>query len=244
MDSVKKRTFGIGHLVKCGDPEIDEDAFPCGTAVSPERVQEAFDEDVEIHVDEECFKLFPDFDSQPDFVQHVVADMMFNLGYNRLKNFNKLKRAIDAREYNTAADEIEFNTCPRNPSWPYTESKFCRQTGRRCRKLAQMMRERTVAHGWTEDDINQNDCRCPLTDPLCDAIGGTCDEPKLESSSKKCPLDKESLYTGRCPTHPGKECCTATDNDCADNNGNCVADCKVYETQHIINTMGVLTAYA
>ena len=232
------RTLGIGHLLKHGDTEYDKDAFPCGTAVSPERVQEVFEKDTQIHVDEECFKLYPDFDSQPDFVQMVIGDMMF-MGYPTLSEFVKLKAAIDAKDYSVAADEIEFNT----GTDPYTESQYCKDTGRRCRNLARMMREKTVEHGWTENDINKDDCKCPLTDPLCDAIGGTCDKPKLVSSSKKCPLKSESLYTERCPTHPGKECCTATDNDCADNNGNCVANNKVYETQHIINTMGVLTAY-
>ena len=83
MDPTGERAFGIGHKIKPGDPEYDAVAYPCGTAVLQQRVQEVFDRDWETHVEEECFKLYPDFDCLPDFVQLVVGDMMFHMGYTR-----------------------------------------------------------------------------------------------------------------------------------------------------------------
>ena len=83
MDSVGERTYGIGHKIKPGDVEHDSVAYPCGTAVLPARVLEVFDRDLEIHVEEECYRLYPDFDCLPEFVQLVIGDMMFNMGYTR-----------------------------------------------------------------------------------------------------------------------------------------------------------------
>ena len=79
MDSVGERNFSIGHQIKLGDKEHDAVVYP----VMPARVLEVFDRDAEIHVDGECYRLYPAFDCLPDFVQMVVGDMMFNMGYTR-----------------------------------------------------------------------------------------------------------------------------------------------------------------
>ena len=84
-------TFGIGHKIISTDPE---DNKPCGTTVTTTRVIEAFDEDTQKHVKEDCYKLYDDFDCQPDFVQHVVGDMMFNIGLNNFTKFVNMKAAV------------------------------------------------------------------------------------------------------------------------------------------------------
>ena len=69
-------TFGIGHLVRESDPE---NGSPLGTEVSEDRVNEAFDADIEI-VLSDCNILYPDFEDLPEEAQQIIANMMFNLG--------------------------------------------------------------------------------------------------------------------------------------------------------------------
>ncbi len=95
-------TFGIGHLIIDGDTEKGQ---PVGTPVSEDRVTTAFDSDIKLVLDD-CVKLFNDFDELPEEVQRVVANMMFNMGYTRLNKFNNFKAAVNARDWNTAANEM------------------------------------------------------------------------------------------------------------------------------------------
>ena len=95
-------TFGIGHLVKESDPEQGQSL---GTAVSSERVVEAFESDIQ-SVLRDCNILYSDFDDLPEEAQQVIANMMFNLGRPRLSKFAGMKRGVDARDWNQAADEM------------------------------------------------------------------------------------------------------------------------------------------
>ena len=95
-------TFGIGHLVIPSDIEYREDV---GTRVSEERVRECFDKDVQ-SVLRDCSLLYKDFDELPEEAQQIIANMMFNMGYTRLSKFKGMKRGVDARDWNKAADEM------------------------------------------------------------------------------------------------------------------------------------------
>ena len=95
-------TFGIGHLVKESDPEQGQSL---GTAVSSERVVEAFESDIQ-SVWRDCNVLYSDFHNLPEEAQQVIANMMFNLGRPRLSKFAGMKRGVDARDWNQAADEM------------------------------------------------------------------------------------------------------------------------------------------
>ena len=66
-------TFGIGHFVKTDDPEFGQ---PIGYQVSEERVQEAFEADME-SVLKDCAKLYSDWDELPEEAQHTIANMTF-----------------------------------------------------------------------------------------------------------------------------------------------------------------------
>ena len=99
-------TFGIGHLVKESDPEQGQSL---GTAVSSERVVEAFESDIQ-SVLRDCNILYSDFDDLPEEAQQVIANMMFNLGRPRLSKFAGMKRGVDARDWNQAADEMVDST--------------------------------------------------------------------------------------------------------------------------------------
>ena len=117
-------TFGIGHLVRESDPEHGS---PLGTAVSEGRVIEAFDDDVEI-VLSDCNTLYPDFEDLPEEARQIIANMMFNLGRPRLSKFVGMKRGVDAKDWDSAADEM-------------VDSRWYRQVGARAERLVNRMRE-------------------------------------------------------------------------------------------------------
>ena len=116
-------TFGIGHLVIESDPENDQ---ALGTSVSEDRVASAFDSDIAI-VLSDCNKLYPDFESLPEEAQQIIANMMFNLGYPRLKKFVGMKAGVDARDWNKAADEM-------------IDSNYYKQLPNRAGRLVKRMR--------------------------------------------------------------------------------------------------------
>ena len=101
-DHLGYATFGIGHLVTESDPEHGSDI---GTEVSESRVVEAFEQDVQT-VLSDCAVLYQDFDELPEEAQQVIANMMFNMGRPRLSKFKGMKRGVDARDWNMAADEM------------------------------------------------------------------------------------------------------------------------------------------
>ena len=102
LDHLGYPTFGIGHLITDDDPECGASV---GTKVDSDRVQEAFETDVE-SVLSDCERLYVQFEHLPEEVQLIVANMMFNMGYSRLSRFKGMHRGVDARDWNAAADEM------------------------------------------------------------------------------------------------------------------------------------------
>lgn len=101
LDHLKLPTFGIGHLVLKSDPEY---GLPVGTAVSKERVHQAFDADVEIAINE-CKILYPQWEELPEEVKQILVNMLFNVGRPRLSKFVKMNAAIANRDWKEAAKE-------------------------------------------------------------------------------------------------------------------------------------------
>jgi lysozyme len=101
-DHLGYATFGVGHLVLESDPEYADEI---GTPVSESRVIEAFEQDCE-NVLRDCDILYEDFDDLPEEAQQVIANMMFNMGRPRLSKFKGMKRGVDSRNWNAAADEM------------------------------------------------------------------------------------------------------------------------------------------
>ena len=102
LDHLGYPTFGIGHLITKRDREHD---WSVGTDVDEWRVEEVFEEDVQT-VLSDCEKLYDDFYELPEEVQLIVANMMFNMGYTRLSKFRGMKRGVDSRNWEEAADEM------------------------------------------------------------------------------------------------------------------------------------------
>ena len=116
-------TFGIGHLILDSDPEYGSDT---GTAVSESRVIEAFESDI-VGVLSDCETLYDDFEDLPEEAQRIIANMMFNMGRPRLSKFKGMKRGVDARDWNAAADEM-------------VDSNWYRQVTNRANRLVERMR--------------------------------------------------------------------------------------------------------
>ena len=116
-------TFGIGHLILDSDAEHGQDT---GTAVSEERVKEAFESDL-VSVLSDCESLYGDFGDLPEDAQEIIANMIFNMGRPRLSKFKGMKRGVDARDWNAAADEM-------------VDSAWYRQVPNRAKRLVEKMR--------------------------------------------------------------------------------------------------------
>jgi lysozyme len=123
LDHLGLPTAGIGHLILESDPEYGAEV---GTPVTEERVTELFQQDCEI-VLADCQILYPDFDDLPEEAQLIIANMMFNMGRPRLSKFKGMKRGVDTRDWDTAADEM-------------VDSGWYRQVTNRAERLVKRMR--------------------------------------------------------------------------------------------------------
>ena len=123
LDHLGLATFGIGHLVIDTDEEYGAEV---GTPVSEERVNHCFKNDVQ-SVILDCHELYDDFDDLPEEVQLIIANMMFNMGRPRLSKFKGMKRGVDARDWNAAADEM-------------VDSRWYKQVTNRADRLVERMR--------------------------------------------------------------------------------------------------------
>ena len=84
------------------------------------------EEDIQI-VLSDCEKLYVQWEHLPEEAQLIIANMMFNLGYPRLSKFKGMKRGIDARDWERAADEM-------------VDSRWHRQVPNRANRLVDRMR--------------------------------------------------------------------------------------------------------
>ena len=100
-DHLGYKTFGIGHLVRDLDLEMN---WPVGTEVSRDRVASAFEKDFDVAV-RECAYLYDMWETFPDEIQEVLVNMLFNLGRPRLSKFKNFKKALDAHDWKQAGLE-------------------------------------------------------------------------------------------------------------------------------------------
>ena len=123
LDHLALPTCGVGHLITENDEEHGQ---PVGTVVEQERVRQLFALDIAVTVDE-CKVLYPDFDELPEECQHIIANMMFNMGRPRLSKFKGMKRGVDSKDWNSAADEM-------------VDSNWYKQVTKRADRLVARMR--------------------------------------------------------------------------------------------------------
>ena len=123
LDHLGLPTTGIGHLITESD---EEHGKPVGTVVEQDRVQNLFALDMAVTIDE-CKVLYPDFEDLPEEVQHIIANMCFNMGRPRLSKFKMMQAAVNARDWNEAAVQM-------------IDSKWYTQVPNRARRLVDRMR--------------------------------------------------------------------------------------------------------
>ena len=102
LDHLNLPTIGIGHLVTEWD---EEHGKPVGTPVSEERVNELFNKDIQVTIDE-CKVLYDNFDDLPEEAQLIIANMMFNLGRPRLSKFVRMRENVNKGDWKAAASEM------------------------------------------------------------------------------------------------------------------------------------------
>ena len=118
LDHLGLPTCGIGHLITEDDPEH---GLEVGTHIDEERVNELFDQDVEVTLDE-CRLLFQNFDDLPEEVKQVCANLMFNMGRPRLSRFHKFRKALENNNWIEAGKELK-------------DSRYYRQVTARAERL-------------------------------------------------------------------------------------------------------------
>ena len=106
-------TVGVGHLIKEGD------------VVSNTQIEKWFVEDVQGAVSD-VMALVSTFLEQPDEIQEVLVNMMFNLGKVRLGKFKKMIQAVNRREYSVMVKEMK-------------DSQWYEQVGSRAERLCKVV---------------------------------------------------------------------------------------------------------
>ena len=127
LDHLGLPTCGIGHLIQSTDPEH---GLEVGKKVDEERVNELFDQDVEVTTNE-CRLLYNNFDDLPEEVQRIIANMMFNMGRPRLSRFHKMKQAVDSGDWSEAAAQMK-------------DSRWYNQVTNRAQRLVDRMQNVTT----------------------------------------------------------------------------------------------------
>ena len=127
-DSLGYLTLGVGHLIQKSDPEYGQ---PAGTPVSQNVVDLYYTDDFDKHVDETihvCENNNIVFDALPESIQHVLVNMCFNLGANRLGKFRNMLAAVSTSDWKEMASQME-------------DSRWFGQVGRRSVELQEMVLE-------------------------------------------------------------------------------------------------------
>tara|TARA_A100000164_G_C21797505_1_gene718992 strand:- start:302 stop:751 length:450 start_codon:yes stop_codon:yes gene_type:complete len=103
LDHMGYATVAVGHLITEHDPEF---GAPVSTPITQERCDELFDQDIAIVV-KEVKTLVNDFDSLDETVQHVLCNLLFNMGKPRLSKFKKFLAAINRSDWVDAGKELK-----------------------------------------------------------------------------------------------------------------------------------------
>lgn len=103
LDHLNIPSCAIGHMITEWDEEYGK---PIGTPISDDRVNELFDKDVQITIDE-CKILFDDFDELPEEAKQIIANLMFNMGRPRLTKFVKFRQAVRDRDWIEAGNQLK-----------------------------------------------------------------------------------------------------------------------------------------
>lgn len=113
QDTVGKATIGVGRNLE-------------DRGLSDDEIDLLLDNDITAAYND-AVRIVPGFNTLSEDRQHVLIDMVFNLGAAGLLKFTKFLAAVESRDFERAATEM-------------LDSRWARQVGRRAETLAKMMR--------------------------------------------------------------------------------------------------------
>lgn len=113
-DTVGKLTIGYGR-------NLDDNG------ITQTEAEVLLDHDL-YEAEKSCIRHFEWFEGLSELRQRVVAEMVFNLGLAKFKEFKRTIAAIKAKDYQAAAQQM-------------LESKWASQVGIRAKRLAEWMRD-------------------------------------------------------------------------------------------------------
>ena len=122
-DHLGYKTFGVGHLCRATDPENEMEV---GTPVSKERVDECFEVDLYVAINDA--EKFCEGIEVDDNIKECVTHMVFQLGLPRLNKFRNFKQALVDGDIAKAQAEMK-------------DSLWYRQTTNRATRLIEKMGE-------------------------------------------------------------------------------------------------------
>jgi GH24 family phage-related lysozyme (muramidase) len=120
-DHLGYKTFGVGHLVRATDPENEMEV---GTEVSKERVDECFEVDLYVAINDA--EKFCEGMQVDDNIKECITHMVFQLGLPRLNKFRNFKQALVDGDIAKAQAEMK-------------DSLWYRQTTNRAERLIEKM---------------------------------------------------------------------------------------------------------
>ena len=118
-------TIGIGHKCVSGDPYDSDADAPDEHLISEERCRDLFAADV-INSVEGCRRLYSDWDTFPDELQHILVNMVFQMGAAGVGKFRMMKAAMEDGDFSEASLHM-------------LESRWARQTPNRANRLSERM---------------------------------------------------------------------------------------------------------
>ena len=123
LDSLGKKTVGIGHLVQHHELE----RFAEGVEIPMDEIMEIFEMDLNRAAAGADMLIEDNVGHDlPQHVGEVILEMVFQLGTTGVSKFKKFWKALRVKDWNKAAAEMK-------------DSRWHSQTPRRCESLAEIV---------------------------------------------------------------------------------------------------------
>jgi len=123
LDSLGKKTVGIGHLVR----HFEEERFAEGVEIPMEEILEIFEMDLNRAAAGADMLIEDNVGHDlPQHIAEVVLEMVYQLGTTGVSKFKKFWKALRVKDYKTAAAEMQ-------------DSRWHSQTPKRCESLAEIV---------------------------------------------------------------------------------------------------------
>lgn len=123
-----KSTIGVGHNIDAkGLPDEMWGFYEENGYITEDMIDTLFSFDL-ADAQEDCEKLYPEFESFTESRQIALIDFLFNVGYKTAKTFTNTNRAINAGKWKEAANGLR-------------NSKYAKQVKGRAEEVAQLLEE-------------------------------------------------------------------------------------------------------